>query len=189
MTGFARSRDRPGRPWPRFVLNFIAYTHLIPVIDGGVLAQKKTNERGILRANWRAHVAAPSRKCLECLGQYDPGLVGAERDGYLDDPNYIKGLPNEHVLKRNENVFAFSAAAASLEIMQFLRMVVASPGLPNPGAWSYNFVTANTDVDSGTCNDGCWFSSHIALGENSEVSVTGPHASAERERVLQHSFT
>jgi hypothetical protein len=175
------------RPWPRFVLNFIAYAHLIPVIDGGVLAQQQTNERGLLRANWRAHVAAPSHKCLECLGQYDPGLVSVERDGYLDDPSYIKGLPDKHVFKRNENVFAFSVAAASSEILQFLRMVVASPGLPNPGAWSFDFVTGNVDTDWGTCKAGCCFSSLVAMGDDSPVTVTGRHALAEKVRAFQQS--
>jgi hypothetical protein len=170
------------RPWPRFVLNFIAYAHLIPVVDGGVLARQQKNHAGILRANWRSHVAAPSRKCLECLGQYDPGLVSVERDGYLDDPDYIEGLPDDHVLKRNENVFAFSAAAASSEILQFLRMVVASPGLPNLGALSYDFVTGIENADFEICKKGCCFPALIGKGENSGVKLTGRHVAAEKAR-------
>ncbi len=170
------------RPWARFVLNFIAYAHLIPVVDGGLLVQAKKDLRGLMRANWRSHVVAPSRKCLECLNQYDPGLVSVERDGYLNDPNYIKSLPDEHPLKRNENVFGLSLATASSEVLQFLRMVVDSPGLPNPGAWSTNFVTANTDVDSGTCGKNCLFPTLIAKGDSAPFVVTGAHPVAEKMR-------
>ena len=166
------------RPWPRFVLNYIAYAHLIPVIDGGVSARAKRDGTGLLRANWRAHVAAPGRRCLECLGQYDPGMVNVERDGSLDDPTYIQGLPENHVLKRSENVFAFSMAAASAEVLQFLRMVVRSPGLPNVGAELHDFVTGNSSNGARSCEPACLFPSLIAKGDASGMTVTGIHEAA-----------
>jgi hypothetical protein len=170
------------RPWPRSVLNFIAYAHLIPVVDGGLLLETRQGNAGLRRADWRAHVAAPSRRCLECLGQYDPGLVQAEREGNFDDPHYIAGLPEGHPIRRNENVFGFSMAAASLEVMQLLSMVVAPLGVSNPGAQMYHFVTGSLDTDLARCGATCVFRDLTARGDRTGLEVTGAHAAAERAR-------
>jgi len=178
------------RPLPRSVLNFIAYAHLIPVIDGGI--QIRVNERShILRhADWRAHTATPTRPCLECLGQYDPGLVASERDGLLDDPNYIAGLPSDHVIKRNQNVFAFSMSVASFEILQFLSLLVSPSGLNNPGAQIYHFVISSLENDvRDSCNTGCLYPSYIALGDSSPITVTSRHMVAESARAKRQQMS
>jgi len=152
------------RPWPRSVLNFVAYAHLIPVIDGGIHVSRKNN--GSMRgAEWKAHIATIGRRCLECLGQYDPGLVSAEREGHLDDPSYIESLPGEHPLRARENVFAFSLAAGSLEVLQMLLMVVGPSGVSNHGAQTYHFVSGSIDLDPSSCDENCPYPSLQALGE------------------------
>ncbi len=174
------------RPWPRSALNFIAYAHLIPVVDGGIAIQSRPGNTGLRRADWRAHVAAPGRRCLECLGQYDPSLVSAEREGYLDDPKYIAGLPDDHPVKRNENVFAFGMSTAAFEVQQFLSMVVAPSGLSNPGAQCYHFVSGNLETERAGCEGSCLYPELTAKGEGSGLAVTGRHAAAERARELRH---
>jgi hypothetical protein len=171
------------RPWPRNVLNFIAYAHLIPVVDGGLFIRAKSGGNGLKDADWRAHIAAPTRRCLECLQQYNPGSVSTERDGYLDDPHYIAGLDANDPFRRNENVFAFSLGVASLELLQFLTMIVARAGIANHGAQMYHSTTATLDHENEpSCNPGCFFPAIIAKGDKSGVHVTDRHPAAEQAR-------
>jgi hypothetical protein len=178
------------RPWPRSALNLIAYAHLIPVIDGGVAVRMKSNGRGLSHADIRSHVAAPSRRCLECLGQYSPGLVSTEREGYLDDPHYIAGLPDDHPIKRNENVFAFGLSAASLEVFQLLSMVIAPLGMGNPGAQMYHFVNGRMDIEAKSeCDSTCVFPKMLAMGDRAGVEVTAPHRIASDARTQRRRWS
>jgi molybdopterin/thiamine biosynthesis adenylyltransferase len=160
------------RPWGRHVLNLIAFSHLIPVIDGGIRA--RANRLGKLAAaDWRAHTATIGRPCLQCLGQYDPGHVQLEREGMLDDPKYIEGLPKDHPLKSRENAFAFSMSCASLQTLQMLALVLAPLDLPNPGSQLYHFVGGDMEEPTfGSCHPECLFPSWISLGDSCGVRLT-----------------
>jgi len=170
------------RPWGRYILNLIAYAHLIPVIDGGIAVQLTKNRR-LRGADWQAHVAAPTRRCLECVGQYNSAYVELERNGQLDDPTYIQNLPDDHALKKNENVFPFSSNLASLQVLQMLSLVVAPLGISDVGTQNYHFVSGAMDVDFlGECSDCCPFPSFIAKGDGCGVRATGEHPKAEEIR-------
>ncbi len=176
------------RPWPRAALNLIAYAHLIPVVDGGIMIE--ASPRGMRGAHWRAHIASPGRRCLECLEQYDPGLVQTEREGRLDDPEYIRGLPADHALRRNENVFPFSMSVASFEVLQFVRMVIAPGGLADVGGDDYQFVLGRHLREYNACREGCWYTTRfLARGDHVGITVTGSHTAARlarRKRAPRH---
>jgi len=162
------------RPWPRHILNFISNVHLIPVVDGGISV--RTNRSGHLAAaDWRAHVAAPGRACLQCLGQYDPGLVEADRQGLLDDPRYIEKLPHDHPIRANENVFGFSLSCAAQQFLQMIALIVAPLGQSNIGAQMYHFVGGFMEPTKyPTCDENCLFDTLAAKGDHVGFSVIGP---------------
>jgi molybdopterin-synthase adenylyltransferase len=170
------------RPWPRAVLNFIAYAHLIPVVDGGISVDAGNGRmRG---AEWRAHIAAPGRRCLECLGQYDPAAVAAERAGHLDDSSYLRNLPPESRLRQaGENVFAFAQAVAAAEVCQFLSMVVGPGGMSDRGAQLFHFTTGTVDLDTRDCEPSCLYSGPLLASATSfDLQVTGQKPSAVNAR-------
>lgn len=179
------------RPWPRSVLNFIAYAHLIPVVDGGIQVQAKNGATALRSADWRAHIAAPGRRCLECLGQFTSDLVALETTGQLDDPSYIVNLPMDHPARRtrqNQNVFAFSMAVASLEVLQFLSMLVAPKDFANVGAQMYHFIQGSMDMDYRGCQPNCYYCGLTARGDRTGIAMVGEHTVAVEAREQRRNF-
>ena len=111
------------RPLPRHVLNTLAYSHLIPVIDGGIIA--KVDSAGIpLHVDWRIHTVGPGLRCLICLGAVSRSDVALERDGLLDNPDYIANLPDhDRAVNSRRNVFAFSLSVAAHMSLHFAKLV------------------------------------------------------------------
>ena len=127
------------RPWPRQLLDHIAYAHLIPVIDGGIAVRARprlTKRR--LEGPHRSRRAAP---CLQCLGQYLPSDVTSSAPVTSTTPPTSKPSPRSPAPLATENVYAFSMACASLEILQWLSMSVAPLEIADVGSWNFHFVT------------------------------------------------
>ena len=171
------------RPWGRQVANYLAYVHLIPVVDGGVSVDvAPARMRG---SEWRAHVATADRCCLECLGQFDPADVSLERSGLLEDPRYVNDLsPGGNVAPSGQNVYAFGAAAAAAEVLQFLSMIVSPAGVEGVDPQIFHFANGKVDLDTRECRVGCIYSAvWFGRGDSLDVTVTGVDRAAERTRM------
>ena len=170
------------RPWPRFILNCIAYAHMIPVIDGGIDTNPNKKVNNIDQARWKVHTAGPERRCLRCLGQFTEEDVALEQSGLLEDPIYIKSLPKEHFIHRGENVFAFSLGLAAMEIHQFLSISLKPRGqYYGPKEYNFNSGTIDSDFDF-TCKVGCDYEKMTALGDTATNGLTKQHLIAEKHR-------
>jgi molybdopterin/thiamine biosynthesis adenylyltransferase len=134
------------RPRARSILNHFAYAHLIPVIDGGIEVRFKGGK--FSGVDWQLQTVAPGRPCLECLGAFNSGDVSTEIAGKLDDPSYLKGLPADHRLKRNENVFPFTANLATLEVMQFIALTTGIAGIADFGVQRYRYIPGIVETDT-----------------------------------------
>lgn len=168
------------RPWPRHVLNTLAYADLIPVIEGGLIAFQ--NSKGSLRnAYWRSTVVRPGRPCLACLGQYDRAEVQLERDGSLDDPAYIANLPADSRLRRRENIAAFSVSVTAALMQQFVSYVAYPSGFGDPGPLRFSARDHSVERDSTQCGVECPFQASTGCG-NARLDPASRHVIAERAR-------
>lgn len=153
------------RPHPRHVLNFLAYSHLVPAIDGGILVRHRDGQfRG---ADWQVQTVAPGRACLRCIGAYDENAVSLDQAGLLDDPSYLAGLDAGSPLRRRENVFPFSANLASLEVFHMISMVTGIAGQSDLGVQRFRYYPGVMDQRGGVeCQEGCEFPQLVATGDH-----------------------
>jgi hypothetical protein len=144
------------RPLPRHILNVIAKAHLIPVIDGGILARVDDLGRPV-HIDWRIHTVGPGRACLHCLKALRRSDVALDREGRLDDPDYIKNLPaHERELIGRRNVFAFSLSVAAHETLQLVGLVTGMPRIGGIGPQHYSaYPGAMTAAELSQCNEDC----------------------------------
>ena len=178
--GFAEALDCDAlfscvdRPWPRQVLNHLAYTCLVPVIDGGV---RIDSPRGVLRdASYRAQTVGPERPCMDCLGALDAGSIQRDRDGLFDDPEYVGGRRSDGTDAR-QNVMPFVLGLAGLEAMQFVELATFLAGRGNLGQQAYNYRTGEIMPRRKECRAGCGHAESVALGDSCR-----PHLGADRSR-------
>lgn len=176
------------RPWPRYVLNNLAYNHLIPVIDGGIQVRLNPETLAFEGADWQLQSVGPDRPCLECLGTYTPAHVTMEKQGILEDPTYLAGLPEDHEFKRNENIFPFSLNLASLEVMQFIEQVTGIGHTHYYGTQRFSYNEGYIRLsDERKCQQSCFFKDGIAQGDTLFPPPIGSDLTAKLARDRQNN--
>ena len=173
------------RPWPRAVLNALAYTDLIPVIDGGIAID--TLDDGTMRnATWRSHVIRPQRPCMSCTRQLDPSEIVLDKQGLLDDSAYIAAA-DRPARPASQNVAPLSISAAAALLAQYVSFSTAPGGLGDPGPLQYVLSTHQLDRLDQPIRADCPVEAEEALGDL-RTDLTGRHMQAERQRRLEHSL-
>ncbi|MGA7087945.1 MAG: ThiF family adenylyltransferase [Candidatus Dormiibacterota bacterium] len=151
------------RPWPRFLLNTIAYSHLVPVVDGGILARVKPDGTP-LHVTWRIHTVGPSRGCLVCIGALRMSDVALDMDGKLDDPDYLQGLSeDERAMVSRRNVFPFSLSVGAHQVLQLVTLLTDMPRIGGSGQQRYHAYPGTMSVAQMICEADCPFTSITAL--------------------------
>jgi hypothetical protein len=167
------------RPWPRAVLNMMAYADLIPVIDAGLHIDAFA-DGGMRNATWRSHVIRPGRPCLDCNGQLDVGQVAIDSEGLLDDPAYIRQA-GKGATPARQNVATLSASVGAASLAQFVSFVAGPGGLGEPGPLQYVLSTHSQIHLQCVTRPNCNFERSCATGDK-RLELTGPHHRADDAR-------
>jgi len=103
----------------------------------------------------------------------------------LDDPSYLQGLPKDHALKRNENVFPFSENLASLELFHLIALATGAAGQTDFGVQRYRWIPGILDYDvTRSCHPFCDMNSLVSQGDHHFV-LFGRDLGAESARRRQ----
>lgn len=71
-----------------------------------------------LHVDWRIHTVGPEHACMVCLDAPRCSDVALDREGKLDDPDYIQGLSDEDKARfSRRSVFPFSMSVAAHEVL------------------------------------------------------------------------
>lgn len=159
------------RPWPRALLNAVAYADLIPVIDGGLVLETFPN--GEMRSgSWRAHTLVPGRPCMLCTHQLNQTDIQLDRQGLLDDPRYIEQSGRE-TSSGATNVALYSASVSAALLAQFASLVAhpGHQGVPQP--LRYLLATRTLQEIKDEIGEYCQYELDTAVGDG-RTPLTAP---------------
>ena len=166
-------------PWARAVLNAMAYTDLIPVIDGGIRIDTLP-DHSMRNAIWRSHVVRPERPCMSCSRQLDLAEVQLDRQGLINNPEYI-AESGRTTLPSNPNVAPLSINVAGSLLAQYVSFSVAPAGLGDPGPLRYSLNSHFLESLEENTRPHCPVEQEEIVGDL-RTDVTGHHEEAERMR-------
>jgi molybdopterin/thiamine biosynthesis adenylyltransferase len=157
----------------RQVLDHIAYSHEIPVVDGGSVFIPHENISK-MRGKSQISVAGPGFPCLECSGVYtqEEATLAREDNSVFAQESYIKAKGELEDLRvpRNPSVISYNGLVASIMIQRLLSLILGFPPERKIGQQRYY-------VEEGTLNWGptdkckpdCPKSGWVGLGESHYV--------------------
>lgn len=165
------------RPWPRQVMNNLAYSSLIPVINGGV--SFRISKGKLVHGVYRAQTVGPGRCCMSCYRAYDDGQVQQDRDGLFDDPQYVEEQEKKNGPSR-QNIMPFVFSLGGLETTQFIELVTNLAKVGDLGEQEYNYATGTITANRRKCIEECYYTKIIGLGDTKRP-VLGIDKSKARE--------
>ena len=172
------------KPWPRAVLNALAYSDLIPIVDGGICIDTFP-DGGMRNAAWRTHVVRPGRPCMSCTRQLDLGRVALDKEGMLGNPRYILGADQSDE-PGNQNVAPLSVNVAGSMLAQYVSFSVAPGGLGDPGPLRYWLSSHHLEHMAEYTRPHCPVEREESTGDQ-RTNLTGRHEQAERQRQMSRS--
>lgn len=151
------------RPWPRQVMTHLAYSSLIPVIDGGISFSIPKGR--FVHGMYRAQTIGPNRACLDCLGSIKMNQIQQDRDGLFDDPKYIEKQEKKTKTPTRQNIMPFVIALAGLETIQFVELVTNIADVGDIGQQAYDYFTGEIQPIHKQCVKNCFYDGIIAQGD------------------------
>jgi hypothetical protein len=151
------------RPFPRAVLNELAYADHIPVIDGGIILTPRADGTGLSSGTWRTHVVGPELPCMECTGQFQAADVSTDRLGLLENPEYIRGAGIAAPPRQNVALLSASVTASLLALFVSL---VAQPGRRGvPGPLRFAITIHQLEHLAAESRPNCLYEAQTGLGD------------------------
>ena len=119
---------------------------------------------------------------MSCNRQLDLSSVALERQGLLDDPDYIMGARKSR-MPVNQNVAPLSVNVAASILAQYVSFSVAPTGLGDPGPLQYSLSSHHLEHRNDTTSPHCATEAGECAGDQ-RACLTGLHKDAERLRQL-----
>ena len=166
-------------PWSRAVVNAMAYTDLIPVIDGGIRIDTLP-DNSMRNAIWRSHVIRPNRPCMSCTRQLDLAEVQLDKQGLLNSPEYIAGS-GRSVQPSSPNVAPLSVNVVGAMLAQYVSFSVAPAGLGDPGPLRYSLNSHFLEHLADSTKPHCPVEREEGAGDR-RTDITDRHEEAENIR-------
>lgn len=116
---------------PRALLNRLAYRHVIPLVDLGVVF-RVDGAGAIIGDAGRVVIVGPGRPCLACWGHLDPEKLRRESLSQEDrqreiDAGYLDGAD-----EAQPSVIAFNTSVAGAGVVEVMRLVTGFAGTEAP---------------------------------------------------------